>query len=54
MSNAVTPKPERFEEEVAKLDLAPTILRGNSGLASSRFDSNECEARIGNKREAAA
>ena len=32
MSNAATPKPGRFEEEWAKLDLAPTAMRGKIGL----------------------
>ena len=32
MSNAATPKPGRFEEERAKLDLAPTIMRGKADL----------------------
>ena len=32
MSNAVTPKPGRFEEHWAMLDLAPTIMRGKADL----------------------
>ena len=31
-SDAVTPKPGRFEEEWAKLDLAPTVMRGKADL----------------------
>ena len=30
MSNAATQKPGRFEEECAKLDLAPTVMRGKA------------------------
>ena len=32
MSNAATPKPGRFEEERARLDLAPTMMRGKADL----------------------
>ena len=32
MSNAATPKPGRFDEEWAKLDLAPMIMRGKADL----------------------
>ena len=32
VSNAATPKPGRFEKEWAKLDLAPTAIRGKIGL----------------------
>ena len=32
MSNAATPKFGRFEEELAKLDLAPTVMRGKADL----------------------
>ena len=32
MSNAATPKPESFEKEWAKLDLAPTVMRGKADL----------------------
>ena len=31
-SNAATPKPARFKEEWAKLDLAPTVMRGKADL----------------------
>ena len=30
MSNAATPKPGRFDEEWAKLDLVPMIMRGKA------------------------
>ena len=30
MSNAVTPKPRRFQEKGANLDLAPTVMRSNA------------------------
>ena len=32
MSNTATPKPGRFDEEWAKLDLAPMIKRGKADL----------------------
>ena len=32
MSNAATPKPDRFDEEWAKLDLAPMTMRGRAEL----------------------
>ena len=32
MSNAATPKPGRFEEELGKLDLMPTVMRGKADL----------------------
>ena len=32
MSNAATPKPGRFDEEWAKLDLAPMFMRGKADL----------------------
>ena len=32
MNNAVTPKPRRFDEEWAKLDLAPMVIRGKADL----------------------
>ena len=32
MNNAATPKPERFDEEWAKLDLAPMVLGGKVDL----------------------
>ena len=32
MNNVATPKPGRFEEEWAKLDLAPTFMRGKTDL----------------------
>ena len=32
MSNAATPKPGRYDEELAKLDLAPMIMRGKADL----------------------
>ena len=32
MSNAATPKPERFDEEWAKLNLAPMVMRGKDEL----------------------
>ena len=32
MSNTATPKPGRFDEEWAKLDLAPMIMRGKADL----------------------
>ena len=32
MSNVATPKPGRFEEEWAKMDLAPTVMRGKADL----------------------
>ena len=32
MSNAATPKPGRFDEEWAKLDLAPMMIRGKAEL----------------------
>ena len=32
MNNAATPKPGRFEEEWAKLDLAPIVRRGKADL----------------------
>ena len=32
MSNAATPKPGRFDDEWAKLDLAPMIMRGKADL----------------------
>ena len=32
MSNAATPKPGRFDEEWAKLDLAPMVMRGKEEL----------------------
>ena len=32
MSNTATPKPGRFDEEWAKLDLAPVIMRGKDEL----------------------
>ena len=35
MSNAATPKPGRFEEEWAKLYLAPIVMRGIADLQES-------------------
>ena len=32
MSNAATPKPGRFDEEWAKLSLAPMVMRGKAEL----------------------
>ena len=32
MNNAATPKPGRFDEEWAKLDLAPMVMRGKADL----------------------
>ena len=32
MSNAATPKPEKFEDEWAKLELGPTAMRGKADL----------------------
>ena len=32
MSNAAFPKPGRFEKEWAKLELAPTMIRGKADL----------------------
>ena len=32
MSNSVTPKPGRFEEMWTNLDLAPTVMRGETDL----------------------
>ena len=32
MNNAATPKPGRFEEEWAKLDLAPEVMRGKAEI----------------------
>ena len=32
MSNIATPKPGRFDEEWAKLDLSPMIMRGMADL----------------------
>ena len=32
MNNVATPKPGRFHEEVAKLDLAPMVMRGRADL----------------------
>ena len=32
MSNAATPKPGRFDEEWAKLNLAPMVMRGKAEL----------------------
>ena len=32
MNNAATPKPEQFDEEWAKLDLAPMVMRGRADL----------------------
>ena len=34
MNNIVTPKPGRFDEECAKLDIAPMVMRGKADLAS--------------------
>ena len=35
ITNTVTPKPEKFEEECAKLDLAPMKMRGKADLQES-------------------
>ena len=35
LSNAATPKPGRFDEEWAKLDLAPMIMRGRADLSEA-------------------
>ena len=32
MSNAATPKPGRFEESWARLNMAPTVMRGKADL----------------------
>ena len=32
MNNVATPKPGRFHEELAKLDLAPIVMRGRADL----------------------
>ena len=32
MNNAATPKPGRFDEKWAKLDLAPMVLNGKADL----------------------
>ena len=32
MNNAATPKPRRLDEEWAKLDLAPMVMRGKANL----------------------
>ena len=37
MSNAATPKPGRFEEEWAKLDLASPVMRGKTDLQEAAF-----------------
>ena len=35
MSNIATPKPGRFDEELAKLDLAPMVMRGKADLSET-------------------
>ena len=51
MNNAATPKPGRFDEEWAKLDLAPMVMRGRSDLreASLILTSVKPELIVGGK-----
>ena len=35
MNNTATPKPGRFDEESAKLDLAPMVMRGKADLSEA-------------------
>ena len=38
MNNSVTPKPRRFDEEWAKLDLAPMFMRGKADLPEASLN----------------
>ena len=38
MNNTATPKPGRFDEELAKLDLAPMVMRGKADLPEASLN----------------
>ena len=51
MSNVTNPKPVRFEEEWAKLDLAPIFMRGKADLQEAALIVMCVKKRIGDKWE---
>ena len=46
MSNGATPKPGRFDEEWAKLDLAPMIMRGKADLPEASLISTSVKPEL--------
>ena len=52
ISNAATPKPERFDEEWAKLDLAPMRMRGRAEFIRVLLDLDESENGVNGGRNA--
>ena len=46
MSNAATPKPGRFDEEWAKLDLAPIMMRGKAELPEASLISTSVKPEL--------
>ena len=45
-----TPKPGRFDEELAKLDLAPMVRRGKADLPEASLMFHECKTRVNGGR----